>query len=182
MSSAIFSKYEAISAESSDMIEHMPTLKNYASLCRSVVEFGVYDCTSTWGLLAGLPAKMRSYDIVRRAEVDEVEKLSSAAGIDFQFILGNTLQVVIEDADLLFIDSMHTYDHLRQELKLHAEKAKKFIILHDTTIFGDMDQHGFNGPGLWPAIQEFLADNRAWSVRERFTNCNGLTVLKRAYE
>lgn len=31
--------------------------------------------------------------------------------------------------------------------------------------------------GLWPAIDEFLANNPTWKIKERFTNNNGLTIL-----
>jgi hypothetical protein len=33
--------------------------------------------------------------------------------------------------------------------------------------------------GLWPAIEEFLNDNPEWSICERFTNNNGLTILQK---
>ena len=33
--------------------------------------------------------------------------------------------------------------------------------------------------GLWPAIEEFLEANSNWELHERFTNNNGLTILKR---
>jgi hypothetical protein len=33
--------------------------------------------------------------------------------------------------------------------------------------------------GLWPAIEEFLVEHPEWTLHERFTNNNGLTVLKR---
>ena len=33
--------------------------------------------------------------------------------------------------------------------------------------------------GLWPAIDEFLISNPEWVLHERFTNNNGLTILKK---
>ena len=33
--------------------------------------------------------------------------------------------------------------------------------------------------GLWPAISEFLSLHPEWVLHERFTNNNGLTILKR---
>jgi len=33
--------------------------------------------------------------------------------------------------------------------------------------------------GLWPAIEEFLKNNNDWVLHERFTNNNGLTILKK---
>ena len=35
--------------------------------------------------------------------------------------------------------------------------------------------------GLWPAIDDFLKNNNDWVLHERFTNNNGLTVLKKVY-
>ena len=36
-----------------------------------------------------------------------------------------------------------------------------------------------SGKGLWPAITEFLEENDNWELHERFTNNNGITILKR---
>lgn len=33
--------------------------------------------------------------------------------------------------------------------------------------------------GLWPAIEEFLENNKNWKIKERFTNNNGLTILEK---
>jgi hypothetical protein len=33
--------------------------------------------------------------------------------------------------------------------------------------------------GLWPAVDEFLKNHTEWTLHERFTNNNGLTILKR---
>jgi hypothetical protein len=33
--------------------------------------------------------------------------------------------------------------------------------------------------GLWPAILEFLDNHPEWILKERFTNCYGLTILER---
>lgn len=168
--------YDRVRQESSDMIGHMSTICAYSTQCPRIVEFGVYDCTSTWALLAGLPERLTSYDIVRRPEVDEVEQV---AGDRFQFVLGDSAKVEIDPCDLLFIDSLHTYAHLQAELARHADKVSKFILLHDTTTFGEVDQDG-NTPGLWLAIAEFLVAHPEWRVRERFMHCHGLTVLERA--
>jgi hypothetical protein len=33
--------------------------------------------------------------------------------------------------------------------------------------------------GVWPAIEEFLNSNKEWILHERYTNNNGLTILKK---
>ena len=93
----------------------------------------------------------------------------------FECKLGNTLEIEIEPTDLLFIDTLHTYDQLIKELELHGNKSKKFIIIHDTETFGGNKKK----KGLEHAYKEFLTNNENWSLLEHFANNNGLTVLKR---
>ena len=56
--------YKALCETPSDMNEHLPTLMHYASECKHVTEMGVRAVVSTYGLMMGKPAVMRSYDIV----------------------------------------------------------------------------------------------------------------------
>jgi len=56
--------------------------------------------------------------------------------------------------------------------------VRKFIAMHDTTVFADHDEGG-NTPGLALAISEFLAEHSQWKHREELTNYNGLTILEK---
>jgi hypothetical protein len=156
----------------SDINEHLPTLAKLASECEHVTEMGVRYCVSTWAFIEGRPKKLVSIDInhpssyVNQGGAESFIKVEQACkdkGIDFQFIQASTLDIEIEPTDLLFIDTLHTYEQLSQELKLHASKAKKYIVLHDTT----------SCPELWQAVEEL----KGWKVKDRYTNCSGLTVL-----
>lgn len=175
----------------SDMFEHMPNLRMYADECESVVEMGVRGIVSTYAFLMSKCKKLTSIDIVdpssHGGNIQEVYDMAASAGIDFKFIQGDTLKLEIEPTDLLFIDTLHAYDQLIQELNLHASKAKKYIIMHDTVTFGQYG-HTVEEPGmLFPnikglnfAIQEFLEAHRnEWAYDRIYYNCNGLTVLKR---
>jgi hypothetical protein len=110
------------------------------------------------------------------ANIDEVYQATKGK-IDFKFIRADVLKTKIEETDLLFIDTWHVYRQLKEELRLHADRARKYIILHDTTTFGLRGEDG--GEGLIKAVDEFLSDNREWSIKEVFANNNGLTVLQR---
>ena len=58
----------------------------------------------------------------------------------------------------------------------------KYIILHDTISFeyiGETIIGSGQYRGLWYAIEEFLEMNPKWVLHERYTNNNGLTILKR---
>lgn len=38
----------------------------------------------------------------------------------------------ITECDLLFVDSLHFIWHIQEELRLHAPKTNKYIVIHDT--------------------------------------------------
>ena len=177
----------------SDMNEHLPTLRRYAESCEHVTEMGVRCANSTYALMLGQPTRMVSIDLLSVEEscqfynVDltttkSLYDLAKDAGVNFEFVIGDTRTIEIEPTDLLFIDTLHTYTQLKRELELHSGKVRKFIILHDTTTFGESgepDENGIRELGLWPAVEEFLNTNCQWEILERFTNNNGLTILNR---
>jgi hypothetical protein len=165
----------------SDINEHLPTLKKYAEECDHITEMGVRWVVSTYAFMMGGPKKLISIDInpveKHGIKVEDLVELAKEKNVDFEFQLGDTTVIEIDETDFLFIDTWHVYQQLKTELTLHGNKARKYIGFHDTTIFETKGENGH--PGLWPAIEEFLSENPHWSVRERFTNNNGLTILKR---
>lgn len=173
----IENKYKELCATPSDINEHLPTLKKYAEQCSHVTEMGVRGIVSTYALLMGKPKTMVSYDInmCMWESVKEMVKEDT----DFTFIQGNTLIVEIVPTDLLFIDTLHNYSQLSEELRLHAKNVHKYIILHDTTSYEFVGEsyYGIPQKGLWKAVDEFLLNNKDWKIVERFTNNNGLTIL-----
>jgi hypothetical protein len=174
--------YQLACGTPTDIHEHLPTLRRYASECQHITEFGVRGVVSTWALLAARPQRMVSYDIADCPRVDDALGAAFAEGIDFHFVTADTREIVIEQTDLLFIDTLHTYGQLYTELWIHCPKVSRFIVLHDTETFGYHDQGGEPGSskGLWPAVQDFLIAHPQWRLKERFANNNGLTVLERA--
>jgi cephalosporin hydroxylase len=176
---SIVEEYNRRRCVKSDIWEHMPLLRNYAAQARRVVEFGVAHGNSTWSLLAGKPEWMRSYDVERFDPYwQEIEAAVGGSEINFEFKLQSSTAELIEPADLLFIDSKHTYEHCSLELRMQSPQVSGFIILHDTTTLAEVGDY-YKGRGLWPAIEEFLKANDKWRMRKRYTNCNGLTILER---
>ena len=125
--------------------------------------------------------------------------LSNEDKITMDYIWKSNLEIDTEDKefDMVFIDTWHIYGQLKRELKKYAPITKKYIIMHDTTVdewVGESirmgrdiikDSKDSNYPiseivtGLWPAVVEFLDSNDEWKLKERYTNCNGLTILER---
>ena len=165
-------KYQQLCETPSDINEHLPTLKKYACLCYTIIELGVRGMVSTWALLAGYPLQMASVDIVDPKEhggdVEEAKKMTKGEGVLWSFLKMSSLEFKFRRTDLLFIDTIHFYEQLSQELKMHSPRTTKYIIMHDT-----------NFPEMQRAIQEFLTNNNDWKVKEVLTTLTGLTVLQR---
>lgn len=123
--------------------------------------------------------------------------------VEYQWISDLDMELS-ENYDMTFIDTLHVYGQLKRELNKYSKITNKYIIMHDTTVdeqYGEIVRsHTYedvvirealrmseltNIPpnelvvGLWPAIEEFLNNNPNWSLLERYTNNNGLTILKR---
>ena len=161
----------------SDIVEHLDTLSNYAKN-NVVVEFGVRVGVSTVALLDGNPKKLTSYDLDMCPNLDIIKNVNGRD--NFEFRIGNTLEIEIEECDVLFIDTLHTYAQLRKELLLHASKVRQNILFHDTTSYGYSDEWANGeGIGLVKAIEEFILENKEWKIKEIYFNNNGLTVLER---
>lgn len=185
---AIYSKYlEKCADIESDIYYHLPKLKEYAERCKHCTEFGVRIPTSTYAFLAAKPNRLVSYDIGRYPQVDEVEKLCLEEKQDFQFVLANVLEVEIEETDFLMIDTYHSYNQLKAELTKHAHKVKHYIVIHDWFTHKHKSENWYPGvadfmscpEGLYPAVMEFLAENKDFSIDYETDENNGLIILKR---
>jgi hypothetical protein len=187
--------------ESSDINQHLPTLYRYAKECTHITECGVRGICSSYAFGHALEGRIGTsliqIDPVSSPLQSEFSKLCGSCGIRNVFYEQSDLECPIEDTELLFIDTWHVYGQLKREFARWHSHVSKYIILHDTTVdeirgeslrMGmDIQQQSkeFNMPideitkGLWPAVEEFLAEHTEWTLHERYTNNNGLTILKR---
>jgi hypothetical protein len=140
-------------------------------LCYVVKNTGV----STTALLFSQPERLVCYDLHKQPRVEVLRAL--AGRTEFVFHEADVRAVTIEETDLLLIDTWHVYEQLRTELRLHAGRVRRYLVLHDTTTFGEQGESPGHR-GLWPAVEEFLAAG-TFRLRERYDHNNGLTVLER---
>ena len=143
-----------------DIVGH----KNYlAELAKgkNVVELGVRCGFSTACFLTSCES-LTSYDVVMTPEAEELQAKCSK----WKFIKKSSLDVIIPDCDILFIDTLHTYTQLLQELTLHHRNVKQRIVMHDT-----------NDVNLKNAIKDFISKNPKWSIEVETPISNGLTTL-----
>jgi hypothetical protein len=177
-------EYESSKNRKSDINEHLQLLYELATDCDHVTEMGVRFGDSTRAFLRA-HVTLRSYDIQLDSNVIELFKQAHEAGHDVKYIKADVRQVEIEETDLLFIDTWHSYPQLKQELYLHGNKARKYLAFHDTWTYGMRDESWEKNrapvgtEGLLPAIIRFMIENPHWKFKEFRTNNNGLTVLER---
>jgi hypothetical protein len=184
-------EYNKRKSNSSDINEHFETLYKYGKKSNHITEFGTRYGDSTVALLYSQPHTMVSYDLFKSEFIDEINLEN------YSFIQNDSLKVVIAETDILFIDTLHRYFQLYNELGLHAKKVKKYIILHDTETYGHADEPLYaphisvkmsdkvintKKQGLKQAINDFLFETKEgknWVIEEEFKNNNGLTILSR---
>ena len=152
------------------------------SECKSVVELGTGQCAMDRVFLR-YDVKLDTYDIEDCP--DNFLKEAKAAGRDVTFHKKDTLKVEIPETDMLFIDSLHTYEQVKSELELHASKAKRYIVFHDTILFSERGQDTVDEEhtkGILPAIEEFLESHPEWNIVYNSKEGNGMIVVKKLVE
>jgi hypothetical protein len=200
-----FNKIRYAPFHPSQMQRYMDKLYVYATKCDHITEMGVAVVCSTWAFLAANPKRLVSIDIDPNCPVQPIREAAERIGVDFEFVVGDTNHGVTknlnpenpysskgvhdqgddipyydcEPTDLLFLDTYHHHDGLKREFELHADKSRKYIILHDTVSFGTKGE-GNDTKGLQPAINEFLANNTQWIKDWEDLEWPGLIILKRA--
>lgn len=115
---------------------YMDILLKYSKECSHITEFGINQVNSTWAFLNSRPKKLISYDIDLHIKptqyIPEFRNtniwliwamiLSYEENLNFTALQADTTKIDIEQTDLLFIDTNHTEEHLRLELRLHKKK------------------------------------------------------------
>jgi len=199
----INSKYNELCNRASDINEHLPTLYTYAKKCESVFETGVRGCISSWALAKGLLENEKSekklfLNDISTCNISELLDSTQNLPIKIDYEWKNNLEIELPySVDMTFIDTWHVYAQLKRELAKFSKITKKYIVMHDTTvdgIHGETIRIGLDAGrqsvesgfpieeiqcGLQKAIDEFLRDNYDWTLEARYTNNNGLTILRK---
>ncbi len=181
--SLLIEKYEEACRTKSDINEHLPTLKKYADECNHITEFGTRTGVSTWSWLMSSAKTIRCFDIDKGVMkyIKNHHIVAEQLNKDFTFTCVSTIaeKLEIEPTDLLFVDTLHTYNQVITELKMHSNKVRKYILFHDTSSHPSNAKSVEYEREVNKAVNEFLDTNKNWILKERFTNNHGLTVIQR---
>lgn len=170
---------------------HLPRLRQLATGCELAVEFGVKRGGSSTALLLGA-ARVLSFDVLETASARQLEEL---VGERWTYRLEDSRRAHIPPCDLLFIDSLHTYEQVRAELDRHADQVQRWLVFHDVTTFGEVGAVGETGRQAWqytpgktvpancygirPAIDGLMIRDPSWHIHSRVVDSHGLLVLER---
>jgi len=162
----------------SDISAHLPLLEFVARQCNTVTEFGTRECYSTVALLAGCKEKVTSYDINTYSDILELKHLDLPC--EWEFIQQDTSEenFKINQTDFLFIDSLHTYNQVKSELR-QAKYVNKYIGFHDVYSHGQKSLDIPGEMGIIPAINEFLRENQEWVIVYEVIFNHGLLIIER---
>jgi len=162
-----------LQAIASDISGHMDTMLRYGRECKTIVEFGTCRGTSTLCWILSKPSEILCVDIDHQPLYawDIIKDFIKDFSIDLKLVTGDSRTYKIEPTELLFIDTIHEYGFLLQELNSSGNKATKYLIFHDTAF----------SLGCYQAVQVWCQENPHWKIKEHFTNCNGLTICERKY-
>lgn len=183
----IFDDYLSRVHASSDIAEHLPLLFSLAFRTSRIVEFGVRSGNSTIAFLAAHEVRawtsrecpfLFSYD--RNPPDTDLWEATQSLITNWQYIQADTSSLeTIPECDLLFIDTLHTENQVTAELA-HSQRVRRWIVLHDTELFGERGEGGGNGINF--AIRRFLLEHPEWTIWRDFGHNNGLVVIERKHE
>lgn len=123
----------AYATEWVDCAPHYPTLIDLARSARTVIEFGVRGGVSTWALLDGLPEDGHLWSV----DIDNcIVPPRVSTDPRWTFLVGDDLDPLVQEhlpasADLVFIDTSHTYGQTVAELAYALRFGPARIALHD---------------------------------------------------
>jgi len=156
----------------SDIQEHLLTLYDLVLEigAKVVVELGAG--RSTYALTAAVNAT--------EGQFYSIDVVAGRLALESRHhpITGDGLEVVKtwdKKIDFLFIDTIHTYEQTKGELDTWSIFVRKggIIAIHDTT--GLLGQF----PGCRIALDEFLEKHGGEYSAVHYSNCNGLSVLRK---
>ena len=148
-------------------------IARYVSSYETYRELGVNQGATAATALEYRPSSMKIYDInLKNFEPQRkfFEEMAKEYGVHFEAHEKSSLDPsTVEYVDVLYIDTLHTRDHLMKELELHHDSVRQAIICHDT----------YAKPDMHKGILEFLEKNPEWILARYHQHNVGYTTIER---
>ena len=150
-------------------------LKECASECESIKEFGVFQGSSLAVMTSTNPKKVVGVDLNLKP-FKSIEhlflKYIRENNIHFTMLQCSSLDIQsVGEIDMLHIDSLHNAVHLTKELELHGHLVNKYIAFHDVLQ---------NNRELGKVVEKYISKNSEWKMKEHGTEgkCGFMIIQK----
>jgi predicted O-methyltransferase YrrM len=178
LTDVLYLRYSDVCEAPSDINEHLPTFVNlvHKLQAKNVVELGTRSGVSTIAWLFALEEQgghLWSVDIDPQPRIGTYDHWTFIQGDDCS---GEVFTQMPAQADIVFIDTSHEYEHTCRELNLYRWLVRKggVIVLHDTELAYPEFVVGKPFP-VKRAVEEFCR-SEGFDV-EWHTNCWGLAII-----
>lgn len=176
--------YQKRCNEPGNINEHLPAIYCFSLQSQGVAEFGVEGGISTSALIAGQDSPDHrggrsycGYDPDHKCRV-VVRRLRAQCLNRWPIVLVQSSSITvnpIEPVDMLFIDSRHDADVIREELSRHLSAVRRFLCMHDTVTYGVQGET----PGRLGILHGIEALQEGWRLLYDSPRCHGLRVYER---
>lgn len=152
-------------------------LVKYSKNCDSVVEFGTWNGLSALVFANAGVKDITSVDIdFTRCNQNAITRVINANGNKINWIAESSTKGKTDlSADLMFFDTLHSYKQVKNELNHRANKAKKYIIVHDT----NFPKGSKPTKRVRDAVIEYVNKNADLVVALDYTDYTGIMVVER---
>ena len=181
-------QYRAAAGVWTDIQDHLPRLVNLAIElnAKRVIELGVRFGTSTVAWLYAMEqtkGHLWSVDIIQQWIGIESDRWTFVEADDTHPV---TREMLPDNADIVFIDTSHEYQHTLDELDLYLQHLRPggAFVLHDTNV----ERFDHHTPGSQPAfpVRQAVEDFKTMTLdrmnvvyrEEYYPESYGLTILR----
>ena len=111
----------------------MPSLRQLASMCRSVVEFGTRGSASSIAILVAQPEEFTSYDLKTQCNCKHLTPIAGATKLEYLHGPEWNLRTAdIRQCEMFFVNHLPEGD-ISQILDRQQDKVSKWIVVHGNT-------------------------------------------------
>lgn len=174
------------------------TLRNFclSQNVQTVLELGAFQGASAAAFFGGGVTEVKSVDISGQHLSDDIRSELCRMGKWSLTLADSLIPLPFHGCyDLLFVDTVHNYAHVKKELELHSRVASRFIVVHDTN-YPPVDRRVLGSVDLGAkqqdivvefrdtkrvknAVTEFLAESSNFDLEYQSDEGTGMMILRR---
>lgn len=152
------SMYQLAKLYTPDYPSYLPHIRELLKSCKTYRELGTNQGASVSSIILSKPEYIELVDINFKNYAPQqsiVESYAKEHSIEIVMHEQSSLTVNTDiKTEFLFVDSVHKYAHVKEEIKLYEPLTTKYIMFHDTVGF----------PGVGKAVTEFLESTTEWKL------------------